>query len=202
MTAAGFRLPGGESTSARLRHVEQERDDAKTAFAASQADLTHVERQLADAESDRMKAERERDEANELTDKIAAELRGVTRERDALARRCAVRFEETQALKADLTQREHELAHARFARDMATTRLAYWRKTGQDVIAQPGWIVARGGGRDCTRCGQEIRRGEAYELMPGVDQLQHIRCQYRTEGAPMTSTDPGGEGGNFGGTDD
>ncbi len=118
MTAAGFRLPGGESTSARLRHVEQERDDAKTAFAASQADLTHVERQLADAESDRMKAERERDEAL------------------------------------------HELAHARFARDMATTRLAH-----------------------------------ALEL---------LRTQTNsTEGAPMTSTDPGGEGGNLtGGTDD
>ena len=49
----------GESTSARLRRVEQERD-----------------------------------QANDLTDGIAAQLRLVTRERDALARRCAVRFEE------------------------------------------------------------------------------------------------------------
>ena len=37
------------------------------------------------------------------------------------------------------------------------------------------WIVARDGGRDCVRCEQEIRRGEAYEYL-GIDLLEHIRC--------------------------
>lgn len=40
------------------------------------------------------------------------------------------------------------------------------------------WIVARDGGRDCERCEQEIRRGEAYEYVPGggPDDLRHIHC--------------------------
>lgn len=50
-----------------------------------------------------------------------------------------------------------------------------WRKTGQDVIAQSGWIVARDGGRSCERCEQEIRRGEAYQYL-GVDDLRHVYC--------------------------
>jgi hypothetical protein len=79
--AAGM-PPSGESTSAALRRVTAERD-----------------------------------QANELTDKIAVELRGVTRERDALARRCAVRFEETQALKAELESARAELALVRRQRD-------------------------------------------------------------------------------------
>lgn len=85
-------MPGGESTSAQLRETQ-------SALAASQADLTRVER--------------ERDQANELTDKIAAELRLITRERDSLARRCAVRFEETQALKAELASARAELEQLR-----------------------------------------------------------------------------------------
>lgn len=59
------------------------------------------------------RAEQERDQANDLTDKIAAELRGVTKERDALARRCSVRFEETQAAKAELASARQEIEHSR-----------------------------------------------------------------------------------------
>ena len=69
------------------------------ALAASQADLT--------------RAERERDLANDLTDKIASELRLVTRERDSLARRCAVRFQEAQALSAELATARQELDRLR-----------------------------------------------------------------------------------------
>lgn len=89
---SGFDLPGGESTSARLRQVQAD-------LAASQADLT--------------RAERERDRANELTDKIAAELRGVTRARDALARRCALRFQEAVQLRAELASARQENAQLR-----------------------------------------------------------------------------------------
>lgn len=46
----------------------------------------------------------DRHRANELSDRIAAELRLVTRERDALARRCAVRFDESEALRARLAE--------------------------------------------------------------------------------------------------
>lgn len=135
-TAAGMTplMPGGESTSAMLRQVQAD-------LAASQADLT--------------RAERERDQANELTDKIAAELRGVTKERDSLARRCAVRFEAMQALCAELVSARLELEQLRAARH---------------------WIVARDGGRWCERCEHEIRRGEAHELVPLTDALRHVRC--------------------------
>lgn len=55
----------------------------------------------------------QRDQACELTDKIAAELRLVTRERDALARRLAVRFEALQKLSAELVSANTELARLR-----------------------------------------------------------------------------------------
>lgn len=52
VTAAGFALPGGESTSAQLRRVSQERTqlavalrEEKTARAATQQDLSRVERE-------------------------------------------------------------------------------------------------------------------------------------------------------------
>ena len=75
-----------ESTSAALRRVEAERDEldaqcdriamrlldtsnalrkTQQDFAASQADLTHIEHQLRESEAERMKAERERDETAE-----------------------------------------------------------------------------------------------------------------------------------------
>lgn len=120
-----------ESTSAALRRVEQERDQACALSVELIRVLDEVEalvekipgrkpidvlrEVIAQSEAeraDREAAETERDRANELSDKIAAELRLVTRERDSLARRCAARFEETQRLNA-------ELASARAERDEA-----------------------------------------------------------------------------------
>lgn len=94
-------LPG-ESTSAQARRFERERDNVVREAQDLSAALTRTQQALAASQADLSRVEGERDMANELTDKIAAELRGVTRERDALARRCAVRFEETQALRAEL----------------------------------------------------------------------------------------------------
>jgi len=80
---------------ARVAAVEQERDEARDCWSAAERDLTVVRN--------------ERDQANELTDKIAAEMHLVTRERDSLARRLAVRFQEKQALEAELTSARTEL---------------------------------------------------------------------------------------------
>jgi hypothetical protein len=47
------------------------------------------------------------------------------------------------------------------------------------LLRQRPLLVAREGGRDCLRCGLEIRRGEAYELRGdlGPDQLEHVHCR-------------------------
>jgi septal ring factor EnvC (AmiA/AmiB activator) len=77
-------------TSARLRQVQAD-------LAASQQDLTHVEGQLRDAEQDRMRAERERDEAlHELAhlrfqlDMVRTRLGALAADNRADARRPAV----------------------------------------------------------------------------------------------------------------
>lgn len=51
--------------------------------------------------------------------------------------------------------------------------------------ARPGWFVARDGGHTCLDCAGEIRRGEAYELVPGEgpDALRHVHCRDHIEGA-------------------
>jgi septal ring factor EnvC (AmiA/AmiB activator) len=79
LKAAG--APSGESTSARLRQALQD-------LAASQADLTRVETEMAAWQG--------------ILDR-------VTRERDSLARRCGVRFEEAQLLRAELASARKEL---------------------------------------------------------------------------------------------
>jgi predicted nucleic acid-binding Zn-ribbon protein len=151
----------GESTSALLRRAYETTDQLAAEISELRRERDALRHQLAavleerdelKAEVDRLvdlggKAMGERDQANELTDKIAAELRLVTRERDSLARRCAVRFEETQALKAELEQ-----------------------------LRYSGWQVARDGGRQCTACAREIRRGEAYSVNTTDDTLRHVFC--------------------------
>jgi DNA repair exonuclease SbcCD ATPase subunit len=140
----------------------------------------------------------ERDAANELTDKIAVELRGVTKERDALARRCAVRFEETQALKAELESARAELALVRRQRDTLRADLDRARNRAEAAerelayAARSGWIVARDGGRDCLDCDREIRRGEAYELVPGEgpDALRHVHCRPKEKSMTNEDLDP------------
>jgi hypothetical protein len=47
----------------------------------------------------------------------------------------------------------------------------------KELTAARHWMVARDGGRFCERCEWEIRRGEAYELLPGSGGLlQHVHC--------------------------
>jgi len=93
------------------------------------------------------------------------------------------------ASQADLTRVEAErdaltllLAEAR--RELADTKPCSWRGLAEQLLreradaARSGWIVARDGGRPCVFCDQEIRRGQAYELVPGggLDDLRHVHC--------------------------
>lgn len=63
----------------------------------------------------------------------------------------------------------------------------------EQLRAVRSWLVARDGGRDCLFCGTEIRRGEAYELVPdqGLDALRHIHCPTSKE-TTMPATNDGG----------
>jgi chromosome segregation ATPase len=97
-----LRAAGGqptESTSARLRQALQD-------LAASQADLTHVERQLADAESERMKTERERDEVCAVNLRMRGEIGRLRTEADranARAERLSAENDALGRLVADAT---------------------------------------------------------------------------------------------------
>jgi hypothetical protein len=140
------------STSALLRQTQ-------AALAASQADLTRVEQ--------------ERDQANELTDGIARQLRLVTRERDSLARRCGVRFEEAQALRAELATTQDELAKA--------VELAARARAERDT--RTSWQVARADyGLTCGECAAPIVRGQAVEPQPGTTHGTwiHVACPTRS----------------------
>ena len=123
-----------------------------------------------------------RDSANDLTDKIAAELRLVTRERDSLARRLAARFADAVQLRTELAATEWQRDGWAKTNDLLRAELASAR-TELAQLRYSGWIVARDGGRDCERCKQEIRRGEAYEDIPDTDGAYlHAYCP--TEGEP------------------
>jgi hypothetical protein len=163
-------MPGGESTSAMLRRVQ-------AALAASQADLTRTER--------------ERDEAV----RRAADLEQVREELKQLRRLTDGYLEDIRHLESG---QDAVIDSLRSQRDLARAEVATASKEVRLLRAARQWVVAPDGGRDCVRCEQEIRRGEAYELLPGVDELAHIRCPNPiTEGAPtMTTTNPGGEGGS------
>lgn len=156
-------------------------------------------------------AEQERDallSANSFLDSVASKAlddRDLARA-DLINTRAAFLLAEELRLKAtaELVSARTELDAVRTARDnldqlLAEARTeiqlndAEWKlcpRCGIELNADlsggtpalASWIVARDGGRDCVSCGQEIRRGEAYELMPGVDELRHVHCPDRTEG--------------------
>ena len=89
------------------------------------------------------------------TESTSAALARVTAERDGY--------------RAYIDEIKAELAEAISVRNALAGQLSEGMRGGM-------WIVARDGGRDCIRCWHEIRRGEAYELLPGVDHLRHIHC--------------------------
>lgn len=165
MTAAGFVLPGGESTSARLRAVERERAELAGAVAGWVARFHAAHEALAidefdgdscpDLETTIEYAVRAYRRVCQSEAAAADQLRRIAQERTQLA--VALREEKTAraATQADLTRVEgerdearHDLAHEKFALDMATTRLAHrneqaahWRT--QHDLARAKLVSAR-----------------------------------------------------------
>jgi chromosome segregation ATPase len=140
-----------ESTSARLRRVEQERDSACALSVQLLKDL-----ELA---------------ASELT-ATRAELDMAVTARQAALHDAAKAVAEADAKREQAVEnaagwhREWQLAKA----ELATARAELKQLRG-------GWIVARDGGRHCERCEQEIRPGEAFSPTPGSEHLVlHVHC--------------------------
>lgn len=147
-----FDLPGGESTSAQLRRVTAERDE----LAQRLAELTDTFRSFDRSAFAIMK---QRDTAR-------AELAAVLNDREAvLAERNEARTA-AEALRLQLDLARAEATSARY-------------ELAQVLERYSGWVVARDGGRDCDRCGQEIRRGEAYTNDTTGDVQTHVHCPDR-----------------------
>lgn len=190
-----FDLPGTESTSAALRRAEAERDealavqkDAVDAFIRITDRCTLLQAELASA---RTELERLRAACDPYPDPSCGKPTGNASNRclRALGHDGWCDDDPPVLPYRELERLRTELDAVRTARDnLDRQRAEAIAALASELIegTRGGmWIVARDGGRDCLRCGQEIRRGEAYEYMPSTDQLQHIHCpDPSTEGAP------------------
>jgi hypothetical protein len=182
--------PDTLSTSARLRQVEQQRDQAcalsvellrdterlrevereRDELAIRASDLEQVRgelqqlRLLADGYlEDIQQLESGRDE---LIDSLRAQRNDARVARDGLAELYATARSQQTLTDAELASARQELAKAR---ELIAVH--------EQLEAVRDWVVARDGGRYCERCEREIRRGEAYELEPGTGGLvQHVHC--------------------------
>lgn len=120
---------------------------------------------------------------------LAAELLGGESTSAALARVTAepaearqdVEIERTEVANLRAVQAERDKLRTELT-DLASLAEGFRRTIAEltaerdEARAARSWMVARDGGRDCILCGHEIRRGEAYELNPGADELQHVHC--------------------------
>jgi DNA repair exonuclease SbcCD ATPase subunit len=200
-----------DQLDAEIERLEAERDIARAELAAERDKRAENIAQFERACGLAVVAERERDDAKEQCVYLNRKRLDAIEERDELAagiekivtERGQARFDLGRAL-SELASARTELDAVRTARDNLDRLLAAAHKEieqldadlklcprcGIEVDAEvevgtpalASWIVARDGGRDCVRCGQEIRRGEAYELHnAAADELEHIYCRDRTE---------------------
>lgn len=115
--------------------------------------------------------------------RVEAELAAVLSANAFLEGGLNTALDQRDLARAELASAQTELEAVRTVRDsLDRQRAEAIAALASELIAGTRggmWVVARDGGRDCLRCGQEIRRGEAYEYMPSTDQLQHIHCRDR-----------------------
>lgn len=171
-------MPTG-STSAEVRHAEQEMDVVR-------GSLTELAALYDSATAETARVEQERDELRAALDNlpcgdcwglgvIPAEAFGCDAdgapERDEEAP-CPEGCEIPAWLRAERNDAADDARRA----DLAEAELA--SATAElERLRYSGWIVARDGGRTCGSCGQEIRRGEAYTVNATTDELTHVHCR-------------------------
>jgi len=189
-------MPGGESTSARLRRVEQEMD-------AVRGTLTEMAALYDSATAETARVAQERDQLatavagwvarfhaayealciEEFDGDSCPDLETTIEYAIAAYRRVcaseAAAADQIDLLRAELTSARTELEHKRGNAEIRARVVRDLHTELEQLRTAHGWIVAHDGGRDCERCDQEIRRGEAYEFAPGDDPdgLRHIHCR-------------------------
>lgn len=134
--------------------------------------------QIRGLEQDNQRLGDERNELSDLVDKISLQLTKTAKERESLARRCSVRFEQTQAVKADLAAAQARIAELERELNEACTELL---RVGREHVemsdalddakreaaearhavaleqTRRSLLAAHDGWRDCPRCNQEIQ---------------------------------------------
>lgn len=156
----------------RLRSAERERDEARACWSKAERDVTMLRSEL-----DTTRAELEHlREVVEMTCGRCWGLGLIPAENFGHDADGAPWTDEEQPCPDGCEIPRWLQAERNDAADDARL-LGLARSDLAELRAARGWIVARDGGRDCERCEGEIRRGEAYELLPGSGGLlAHIHC--------------------------
>lgn len=160
-----FQAPAtdGESTSARLRRVEQERNE----LAVRAADLEQVRAELKHL---RLLAAGYLEDIQDLEsgqDEVISALR---------AQRDAARAELERLRRVEPDRAELAAAIESLWRDKQRL-LAERNQLKSQLHTSPGWIIARAATRNCERCEHQIQRGHAYREQPGTGGLvEHVYC--------------------------
>lgn len=184
-----------------LSDAERERAEAQAAFVETNADLLSTSAQLrqtqealAASQADLSRVELECAELRDLMEMLpCGQCRGLGlipaeafgRDADGAPERdeeapCPEGCEIPGWLAAERNDARDD---ARLL-DLARAELARALAELERLRRSEDWLVARDSGRDCVSCEQEIRRGEAYEVRPGFDELVHVRCP--TQDSPRT----------------
>lgn len=193
-SSARAEVPAEEaSTSAQLRQTQ-------AALAASQADLTRVERELHDALRRAADLEQVREELAQRklrNEGDFADIQDLTRERDDARAEClglkqdVTRWEQAYGeLQRTLRERVRELQKLLADRDFwhkrAALHLAEVSTANRELdmyrhrleqAAEHRVDVARADlTAPCGDCGGPIQRGHAVERIPTTDLLRHVAC--------------------------
>jgi hypothetical protein len=138
------------STSAQLRETQ-------AALAASQADLTAMER--------------ERDEAREDAASVRRSLDHANGHREAFLRQRDEAIAELASARTELEQLRREV------------RILGWQlaavvefASAYQPNAERGWAVAIVHDKPCATCKQDITCGQAYARLPGAKGSVHVVC--------------------------
>lgn len=176
-STASFDLPGGESTSAELRRVEQARDEAKQ-------QCLYLNRERLDAIEERDEALRQRDKfvaaADKLNDSwlaLKAELATAIRERDEAVRRAA-----------DLEQVREELAQIQLRAESDAELIRSLVGEKQELIdeklALKAELASAHAELDALRAARDNLDRELGEARVAIRALVGAPYQPPTEGAP------------------
>lgn len=155
----GFDLPGREEDAVRITKLEDLLADARRECDQARAEIEKLGASRALAIETYENGSRAHEQTLRELYQVRAELASARRECDQWRKAYG------EAYRAGWSRGQHRLCP----------------RCGVELereVREAEWVVARDGGRDCAKCGREIRRGQAYDPSPGLagDQLLHVYC--------------------------